>query len=269
MRRVVLGLSLLAPSLLVRAAPAAPREAKAEPPAATTAPVDAPVRKEEMPLRRRQLLLVRSASFEAVRAHLRRYEREADQAWRPVGEAVDVNVGRRGMAWGRGTFDVPSVGPQKREGDGKSPAGSFPLQGAFGRAPSLPEGAGDYPYLTATSTSYCVEDTRSPHYNELVDSAELEKGSWQRWSPLRRRDALFDWAIVVGQNPAPARVGAGSCVFLHVWRGPGQGTSGCTAMQKTDIEDILRWLDVRAEPRLVQLPDPAYDGLIEAWDLPP
>ena len=54
--------------------------------------------------------------------------------------------------------------------------------------------------------------------------------------------------IVIEHNTSPPEAGAGSCVFMHIWLGPGIGTSGCTAMQEGDIETLLAWIDSRAHP---------------------
>jgi D-alanyl-D-alanine dipeptidase len=156
----------------------------------------------------------------------------------------------------------------KREGDGRSPAGVFELERAFGEAEALPPDSHGFPYLQAQRTSYCVEEVRSEHYNQLVDSTQIKMPGWQRWSPLRRPDGLFRWGVVVRQNAPDTVVGAGSCVFLHIWRGPRQPTSGCTAMHPDHLEALLRWLDPKAHPILVQLPEPEYQARKEAWSLP-
>lgn len=185
-----------------------------------------------------------------------------------MGDAVDVSLGRHGFAWGRGRQPADQIGPIKHEGDGRSPAGVFALGTAFGAADSVPAGAAGFPYRQTTARSYCVEDVRSPHYNELIEADDGKVGSWQRWSPLRRPDGLFRWGIVVNQNSPDVVVGAGSCVFLHVWRGKHQPTAGCTAMSLEAIEELLRWLDAKAEPVLVQLPDPVYRSVTHSWSLP-
>jgi L,D-peptidoglycan transpeptidase YkuD (ErfK/YbiS/YcfS/YnhG family) len=215
-----------------------------------------------------QLLLVRSATWFTPKGTLDRYERDKEGHWTPAGPTIPVSLGRNGMGWGRGLHAQPKSGPFKREGDGRSPAGAFALSRAFGTADALPAGAHDFPYLHAQSTSYCVEDLRSKSYNQIIDAAELPRAAWEKWSELKRADGLFDWAVIVRQNqPNPER-GAGSCVFLHVWRGPQMPTSGCTAMPHEQIEGIVRWLDPRAQPVLVQLPEPVFKKLREAWDLP-
>jgi L,D-peptidoglycan transpeptidase YkuD (ErfK/YbiS/YcfS/YnhG family) len=215
----------------------------------------------------RQMLLVRSASWHSATGTLERYERH-DGSWHAVGSPVPVDLGRSGMAWGRGLHPSIHQGPHKREGDGKSPAGVYPLGTAFGVAESLPNGSRGFPYLHARASSYCVEDTRSEHYNELVDSREVSPHGWERWSELVRNDGLFDWALVVRQNARDTQKGAGSCVFLHIWRGPKRPTSGCTAMAEDALETILRWLDPKQKPVLVQLPEPAFRAVEKDWGLP-
>ena len=45
-------------------------------------------------------------------------------------------------------------------------------------------------------------------------------------------------------------------------------TSGCTAMERERLEELLAWLDPRKSPVLVQLPSHEYARLRAPWDLP-
>jgi len=216
----------------------------------------------------RQLLIVRTPAWSSVGGTLERYERSKARGWQRVGDPTALNVGRNGMGWGHGLSKEVRPGPVKREGDGRSPAGVFALGRAFGAAEALPEGSNDFPYLHALPSTYCVEDTRSKFYNQIVDAPGVTPGSRPGWSELRRADGLFRWGIIVKQNDVDTQVGAGSCVFLHIWRGAGRGTAGCTAMASDSLESTLRWLDPAAQPLLVELPDPAYRELRDAWGLP-
>jgi L,D-peptidoglycan transpeptidase YkuD (ErfK/YbiS/YcfS/YnhG family) len=201
-------------------------------------------------------------------ATLERYERTEGSSWTPVGDAIPVDIGRNGMAWGRG-LQTNEAGPVKREGDGKTPAGVYRLGTAFGAAASLPPGARGFPYLHALPTSYCVEDARSSYYNQIVDSTRVKPSSWEQWSALARPDGLFDWGVVVQQNAPESQKGAGSCVFLHIWRGPKMPTAGCTAMARDHIQETLRWLDPALDPVVVQLPESVFRSVRAGWGLPP
>jgi len=74
-------------------------------------------------------------------------------------------------------------------------------------------------------------------------------------------DDLYKWGVMVRYN-GDALAGAGSCIFLHIWRNPESPTEGCTAMAEEDLLAILGWLeqgsgggpdpDPRRGPLLVQ-----------------
>ena len=60
----------------------------------------------------------------------------------------------------------------------------------------------------------------------------------------------------------------GSCIFLHVWRGPESTTIGCTAMDEPRLVELLRALEPASKPAFVLLPRAEYDALAMAWGLP-
>jgi len=234
----------------------------------------------------RQLVLVLAEDWDATVAVLWCYARPGPgQAWRAVGKQVPVNIGRTGLAWGRGLhgnpaspnasaaaapsadhFDLPP-GPTKREGDGKAPAGVFELPFAFGYAGSEQAGAIKLPYLALTANVAGVDDVKSKHYNRLVRTDQVAK-DWASAEQMRRDDGLYEWGVFVNHNTSPTLPGAGSCIFLHVWRGQGKPTAGCTAMSRQEMIRLLQWLNPKARPVLVQLPRAAYDRLATRWALP-
>lgn len=233
-------------------------------------PVVAPVRQAfELPPRPLQAVVVTTSGWASPRATLRRYERRAPgEAWRAVGEAIPVMVGRNGMAWGTGLHVIPSgSGAPKREGDGKAPAGVFRLDYAFGYAPAEEAGWIRMPYRQSTESSQCVDDTRSRHYNTVLDVRNAVV-DWMSYERMRRDDGLYELGVFVRHNGDPVVAGRGSCIFLHVWETPETATSGCTAMERYRLEEILRWLDPAASPVLVQMPQAEYERLRTPWDLP-
>jgi len=222
-----------------------------------------------IPASTRQLIVVRSAAWNAVTGALQRFERSQDGApWKEVGPAASVNVGRSGMAWGRGLQAEEQPGPVKKEGDQKSPAGVFLLGPAFGYHESLPEGAKPYPYVHVRRGISCIEDSKSKYYNQVIDPSAITHADWSVRDEMLRADGLFRWGVIVEQNARETVRGAGSCVFLHIWKGPGKGTAGCTAMPGEIIEETLRWLDASDHPVLVQLPEAEYARLRGAWAMP-
>lgn len=189
-------------------------------------------------------------------------------SWTPVGAAVPVVVGRTGLALGIGFEDIDRSGPAKREGDGKAPAGIFPLDTVFGFAPTRSSPTARLPYVQLTTGSDCVDDTASVHYNTVVDKDRVPRIDWNSAEHMRQI-AQYQLGVIVGYNaPRPQR-GRGSCIFLHIWEGPQSHTAGCTAFDADELRRVIEWLDAERRPRLVQFPLEVYERVRDKWNLPP
>jgi D-alanyl-D-alanine dipeptidase len=232
----------------------------------------------------RQAVVVTTPDWNSTSGTLQRYERSAT-GWRAIGDPFPVVIGRSGMGWGLGVAPVApgeisdiaaATDPVKKEGDGRSPAGVFPIGPAFGFADTKPDNI-KLPYIPLTSATECVDDAKSFYYNALVDRLSLAAarqpgGQFEAapdWtsSEKMRQIAVYQWGAVVDQN-SNRQHGAGSCIFLHIWNGPQSHTAGCTAMDQTRLEQLLGWLDPAAKPVLVTLPASEYHRLRSQWNLP-
>lgn len=174
------------------------------------------------------------------------------------------------MAWARGFQAVhPGAGAVKSEGDGRSPVGLFPITALFGYGAADPRMVPSpaLPYIQATPDLKCVDDAASRHYNCLVDQSRVAR-DWDSCEDMLRQDGRYEIGAVVGYNDNPVVPGAGSCIFLHVWQGPGVPTAGCTALAREDMLALARWLDGGLSPVLVQLPRAVYRQVREDWGLP-
>lgn len=209
-----------------------------------------------------QLIVVTSKNWGDLHGTAQRYQRNGN-SFQKYGDAFAVVVGKNGMAWGKGLSGVgPGTEPVKREGDGKAPAGVFKLGTAFGYDDAPPT---KLPYLALTSTTECVDDSRSARYNELVDGSKISRD----WGSSERMltEEGYRRGIFIEHN-TPASPAAGSCIFLHIWRGPGSPTAGCTAMDQADINRLFDWIDPRQTPLLVQMPEAQYEHFRQRWNLP-
>ena len=220
-----------------------------------------------------QLIVVTTANWDAVEGTLQRYERREPRGpWNPVGGPVVIVVGEKGMGWDnrlvrtggpamRGPLD-----PVKKEGDGKSPAGAFGFGTAFGDQAQAPPGW-SLAYTPLTPTVECVDDIGSRSYNQIVDRDRVT-ADWNSSEHMLSVGHAYRWGVVIDNNGNPTVPAAGSCVFMHIWSGPGKGTAGCTAITERELESILAWLDPNLMPLLVQLPRAQYDRLRNLWHLP-
>ena len=194
------------------------------------------------------------------------YERDKGSPWRQRGSLIPVRMGRAGLGWGRGLLITRSLpGPIKIEGDDKAPAGVFRLIRVFGYAHRAP--ATKMPYLPLSETIVAVDDPGSRYYNQLIDESKIAQRDWRTSERMILADDRYKWGVFV-ENNVPPEPGAGSCIFLHVWKGPEIATSGCTAMSEKNLLDIIRWLDPARHPLLVQLPEPIYSERRVEWNLP-
>ncbi|MHB1192000.1 MAG: L,D-transpeptidase family protein [Longimicrobiales bacterium] len=216
-----------------------------------------------------QLLVVTTADWTTTSGELRRFVRPDPRSpWQAEGGPIPIVVGRTGLAWGVG-FDRLAEGaePHKREGDGKSPAGVFPLGTAFGFAPADSARHVRLPWLQLAATTECVDDTASAHYTKVLDRGAVPGVDWSS-SERMREIRVYRLGAVIAYNEAPAVKGRGSCVFLHVWGGPRSHTAGCTAMDAGELEKLLAWLEPAAHPAVIQVPADVYQRLRSGWGLP-
>ena len=222
------------------------------------------------PLRQsRQCLVVVSRDWNSKTALLRAYERKNSRSeWQARGPEIPVVLGKTGLAWGRG-LAKPDQGklPSKREGDNKAPAGIFRLGLAFGYAPARRARWVKLRYLPLTKQIEGIDDPQSRYYNQLVDRSKVKRVDWRTSEQMRREDDLYKWGVLVKHN-TPSQPGAGSCIFLHIWKNATNPTAGCTAMSEKSLVRLLGWLDPAARPLLVQMPRREYAAFRAKFVLP-
>ena len=183
-----------------------------------------------------QLLLVQSQKWNAVKGELQRYQRDSDkQDLKKVGLRIPVVLGKNGIV----------DAAMKKEGDLRTPAGIFNIVRAFGfeTKPKLIH----LPFLQITENDVCVDDPTSTYYNQLIDQSKISKPDWHSSEKMRQTE-LYKIGAVISYNQIHPLPGHGSCIFLHVWRNPAEGTSGCVAMSAKDLKTVLYWLEPKKHP---------------------
>lgn len=223
-----------------------------------------------IPTSTRQLVVVITPSLESSRGKLMRFERaEEQQGWKPYSDNMSVIVGKRGLARGRGLHHLDeNTFPLKQEGDRKSPAGAFTLGPAFGYRPAEEIGELKFPYQQVKEGWECIDDVNSRYYNHLIQRNEVEPKDWQSSERMFSSGIWYELGVVINHNTDSVLAGAGSCIFLHNWSDPADSTTGCTAMDRSDLKRIIQWLDEAKNPVLVQLSLDLYRRYQKSWKLP-
>jgi len=127
----------------------------------------------------------------------------------------------------------------KREGDGATPKGVFPLRKLYFRPDRGPvPQIGLERQATTPDLGWC-DDPASGAYNTPVTlpfAASHER--------LWRDDHLYDLVIVIAYNTDLPKKGAGSAIFLHLAREGSESpgflpTEGCVALRRPDLIRLL------------------------------
>lgn len=143
------------------------------------------------------------------------------------GETVSCALGRSGII----------SNDKKKEGDGATPAGTWPLRRVLYRPDRLSEPATNLATQPIAPADGWCDDPSDPLYNkptQLPYSASAEE--------LWRDDELYNVCVILGHNDDPVVPHKGSAIFFHVAKGK-EGklcpTEGCVALPQETIVRIL------------------------------
>lgn len=120
---------------------------------------------------------------------------------------------------------------RKREGDGKSPRGSWHLTDFYYRSDRVLR----FPLAKRLNPSdaWCDAPGQKDYNRKVVlPFASSHENLW-------REDEAYDILITTHHNQRPRIQGAGSAIFLHLWRKGATGTEGCIALRRRDMLIVL------------------------------
>jgi L,D-peptidoglycan transpeptidase YkuD (ErfK/YbiS/YcfS/YnhG family) len=157
----------------------------------------------------------------------------------PVGAApVSLTYAAGRLSWPGGETRAVcgrgGVRTDKREGDGASPEGSFPLLYGYYRADRITRPQSGLPLTALQPDDGWVDDPADPNYNRLVKLpyAASHENMWMA-------EPLYDLVVVIGYNTDPVVPGRGSAIFLHVARTDFGPTAGCIAIARDALAGLL------------------------------
>lgn len=144
----------------------------------------------------------------------------------PDGTVIPCAIGRSGAC----------LAEEKREGDGKTPLGCWPIRTVlFRKDQAVPPAGMTLPWRWVRDDDGWSDGTGDPDYNRPV--RHPHGFSAER---LVREDGAYDVIVTLGHNDAPPVQGLGSAVFLHC--SEGRPTAGCVAVEKDDLLALLAQL---------------------------
>jgi L,D-peptidoglycan transpeptidase YkuD (ErfK/YbiS/YcfS/YnhG family) len=144
------------------------------------------------------------------------------------------------VAWpghrAKASFGKGGVKPAaaKREGDGASPLGVWPIRRLLYRPDkgSAPQTA--LPVESIRREDGWCDASGDPAYNRPVP-LPYPASAEHLW----REDDVYDLVVILGHNDDPVVSGMGSAIFLHLARPDYSPTEGCVALARPDLEALL------------------------------
>ena len=142
--------------------------------------------------------------------------------------SVPCRLGRAGVA----------AAAVKREGDGATPAGIWPLRRVHVRDDRVADIQTGLEARAITADDGWCDDAGDAAYNTRVrlPFAASHEAMW-------RDDGLYDVVVELGYNDDPALSGKGSAIFMHVMAPDKTPTEGCVALALADLLDLLEVCD--------------------------
>jgi L,D-peptidoglycan transpeptidase YkuD (ErfK/YbiS/YcfS/YnhG family) len=124
---------------------------------------------------------------------------------------------------------------KKREGDGATPLGCYPMRRVIFRPDRLAAPATRLPVAALSPEDGWCDDPAHPAYNSHV-RLPFAAGHERLW----RDDGIYDLIAILGHNDDPPVAGMGSAIFLHVARPDYAPTLGCVALALPDLLAFLK-----------------------------
>lgn len=123
----------------------------------------------------------------------------------------------------------------KREGDGMTPIGTWPIRTAMFRADrgTTPPIGMKLPWRWIGESDGWSDGSDDPAYNRPVRHPHPHSAE-----RLIRDDGLYDIIVTLGHNDSPPVPDAGSAIFLHCANGA-KPTEGCVAIARAALETLL------------------------------
>ncbi|WLV25116.1 SH3 domain-containing protein [Aciduricibacillus chroicocephali] len=178
-----------------------------------------------------QLILVTSNGGKSSKADIMTYDRNKKGKW-VLRMKVKGHIGKYGFT------------TNKTEGNSETPVGKYTIGTAFGQKGNP---GTKLPFRNITNDDVWVDDPSSKLYNTW-QSREKTEHMWKSAENMNHK--LYKYGFVINYNTKRIP-NKGSAIFFHIGN---SYTLGCTATSETNVIRILKWLDPKKEPVIIQTP---------------
>ena len=126
----------------------------------------------------------------------------------------------------------------KKEGDKKTPKGTFEIENLYYRKDRLEKPITSLKCIKIKKDMGWCDDINVPEiYNKKI---KIEKKI--KHEKLKRNDSKYDLLIPIKYNFSKPITGLGSCIFLHLTKNY-KPTAGCIALKESDFLIMLKLIN--------------------------
>ena len=142
-------------------------------------------------------------------------------------------IGKKGSTW------------NKKEGDKKTPKGTFELDNLYFRKDRKEKPLTSLKCIEIKKNMGWCNDVRfSKKYNKLI---KIEKKI--KHEKMRRKDHKYDLLIPIKYNFKKPMAGRGSCIFIHLTRNY-KPTAGCIALKEKDFLIMIKLINKNSKIKI-------------------
>ncbi len=191
----------------------------------------------------KQVIVVVGSGMDSSRVQVAYFNQAEDGTWQEE-FFVDGFCGYNGMS------------AEKREGDRRTPVGTYSFTNAFG-IKADPGSVLEYKELD--NYDFWVDDSSSKYYNQMV-STRTVAADWNSAEHLIKVNPCYNYSLALNYNMERIP-GMGSAIFLHGLHPTKTWTEGCIAIPEDKVMQLITQVD--AEAKIVIVADAALLEYIE------
>ena len=137
------------------------------------------------------------------------------------------------------------ISKKKREGDKKTPAGTFEIENLYYRPDRIKKPSTKLKCIKIKKNmGWCDDSSDEKNYNKLIIIKKNLK-----YEKLHRKDHKYDLMIPIKYNYFKTIKFRGSCIFFHLTDNY-QPTAGCIAIKKNDFSIMLKLINKKTKIKI-------------------
>jgi len=132
----------------------------------------------------------------------------------------------------------------KKEGDKKTPIGTFEIENLYFRKDRIKKPETSLKCIEIKKNMGWCDDVNNKKYNKLIKINEKI-----RHEKMFRKDYKYDYLIPINYNTKNTKLGKGSAIFIHLTKNY-LPTAGCIGIRKKDMLILLKIINKKTKIKI-------------------